>query len=129
MSFKMDFAGIEELQSDLERLASDDLTSIENDSLRAGAEIVKRNQEANWNRSGKDGEHIQDNINVGRTYEAADGRKISIAPKMSLRWRAKFVEYGTSYQAPQAPVEKSLTQSESQVSRAMMNVMERGISL
>ena len=125
----MDFAGFDELQSDLDKLASDELTNIENDSLKTGAEIVKRNQEANWNRSSAKGEHIQDNINAGRTYESAEGRKVSVGPKISLRWRAKFVEYGTSYQAPQAPVEKSLTQSESQVYRAMMNVMERGISL
>src|SRR5699024_886220 len=129
MRYKMDFAGFDELQSDLDKLASDELTNIENDSLKTGAEIVKRNQEANWNRSSAKGEHIQDNINAGRTYESAEGRKVSVGPKISLRWRAKFVEYGTSYQAPQAPVEKSLTQAESQVYRAVMNVMERGISL
>lgn len=129
MVFKMDFAGFDELQADLEKLASSELTSIENDALEAGAEIVQKNQIENWNRSDVDGEHIQDYVNVGRTYESAEGRKVSVGPKVSLRWRAKFVEYGTSYQAPQAPIERSLSQSESQVYRAMMNVMEREISL
>lgn len=129
MSFKMDFAGFDELATELHSLATDELTDIENDSLKAGAEIVKRNQEANWNRSSAKGEHIQDNIRIGRTYETAEGRKIVVAPKMSLRWRAKFVEYGTSYQAPQYPVQNSLTQSEVQVYRAMMNIMETRIAV
>lgn len=129
MGFKMDFAGFDELQNDLNRLASDELTSIENESLRSGAEIVQKRQIENWNRSGADGEHIKDNVNIGRSYEAEEGRKMSVGPKMDLRWRAKFVEYGTSYQAPQAPIDKSLSQSESQVYRAMFNVMERRIAL
>src|SRR5699024_9827148 len=129
MGFKMDFAGFDELATELHSFATDELTDIENESLRAGAEIVKRNQEANWNRSGVEGEHIQDNILIGRTYETAEGRKIVVAPKMSLRWRAKFVEYGTSYQAPQYPVQNSLTQSEVQVYREMMNVMEMRIAV
>lgn len=129
MSFKMDFAGFEELQTELHSLATDELTNIEDESLQAGAEIVKRNQEANWNRSQVDGEHIEDAIRIGRTYEVAEGRKVVVAPKVSLRWRAKFVEYGTSYQAPQYPVQNSLTQSEVQVYRAMFNVMERRIAV
>ncbi|GGN59320.1 HK97-gp10 family putative phage morphogenesis protein [Oceanobacillus indicireducens] len=128
MGFKMDFAGFEELATEFEGMATDELTKIEDESLKAGAEIVKRKQEQNWNRSGADGEHIADNIRIGRPTESAEGRRINIAPKMSLRWRAKFVEYGTSYQAPQSPVGNSLSQTESQVAQAMMNVMERVIS-
>lgn len=128
MGFKMDFAGFEELATEFEGMATGELTKLEDEALKAGAEIVKRQQERNWNRSGETGEHIVDNVRIGRPTDSAEGRRVNIAPKMSLRWRAKFVEYGTSYQAPQAPVEKSLTQTESQVARAMMNVMERVIT-
>lgn len=128
MGFKMDFAGFDELATELHGMATDELAKIEDESLRAGAEIVKRYQENNWNRSGADGEHIADNIRIGRTFETAQGSKVVIAPKMSLRWRAKFVEYGTSRQPPQYPVQNSLTQAEVEVTRAMMNVMERVIA-
>ena len=127
----MDFAGFDELATELHAMATDELVKIENESLRAGAEIVKKHQEQNWNRSiTKDNahEHIADNIRIGRTFEIAEGRKIVVAPKMDLRWRAKFVEYGTSYQAPQYPVQNSLTQAEVEVTRAMMNVMERVVA-
>lgn len=124
---KLDVTGIEEIAHEFELMASDEVTKLEGEAVREGAEIVKRNQQANWNRSSANGEHIQDNINIGRPYGVEEGTKISVAPKMSLRWRAKFVEYGTSYQAPQAPIEKSATQSDSAATRAMMNVLERVI--
>jgi HK97 gp10 family phage protein len=128
MGFKMDFAGFDELATELHGMATDELTKIEDESLQAGAEIVKSYQERNWNRSDTGGEHIADNIRIGRTFDGAEGRKVVVAPIMRLRWRAKFVEYGTSYQAPQYPVQNSLTQAEVQVTRAMMNVMERVVA-
>lgn len=129
MSMKMDFTGFEELSVAFERMASDELANAEKEALKAGADIVKKNQEAYWNRSGKDGEHIKDNIKIGRAYPMEEGMGINVAPLMRLRWRGKFVEYGTSYQPPQAPVEKSGQQSEAAATRAMMNVMERVIRL
>lgn len=124
---KLDVTGIEEIANEFESMASDEITKLEREAVREGAKIVQRNQKNNWNRSGSDGEHIQDNINIGRAYEVEEGTQISVAPKMSLRWRAKFVEYGTSYQAPQAPVERSAQQSDTAATRAMMNVLERVI--
>lgn len=126
-NFKMDFAGFDELAADFEQMASSKLDEIERNAVRAGAEVVKKNQEANWNRSGADGEHIQDNITIGRAFETEEGTGISTGPKMSLRWRAKFVEYGTSYQAPQAPVDRSRVQSEGAATSAMMKELERVI--
>lgn len=127
MSFKMDFVGFDELQADLEKMASDELKKVESDALKSSAEIVRRQQQANWNRSMKQGEHIQDNINIGRVYDVEEGSKITIAPKQLLRWRGKFVEWGTSYQAPQAPVQKSLDMTENQVAKIMMKELEKVI--
>lgn len=124
---KLDVAGIDELAAEFEQMASYKLDEIERDAVRAGAEIVKKNQEANWNRSEVEGEHIQDNITIGRAFDTEEGTGISTGPKMSLRWRAKFVEYGTSYQAPQAPIEKSRIQSENAATNAMMREFERVI--
>lgn len=124
---KIDVSGIEELVAEFDRMGSDEIKTLERDAVKSGAEIVKRNQEANWNRSDKDGEHIQDNINIGRAYDMEEGTGINTGPKMSLRWRGKFVEYGTSYQPPQAPVDKSRIQSEATASKAMMDVLGRVI--
>lgn len=124
---KMDFAGMEEFAAELDALASGELDQVEREALKSGAEIVRRQQQANWNRSTADGEHIEDAINVGRPYDTEEGTGINIGPKMSLRWRAKFVERGTSYQPPQAPIEKSLKQTESAVARAMMDAFEKVI--
>lgn len=126
---KLDATGIDELIAEFSQMASGDLTQIERDAVRAGAEVVKKQQESNWNRSGTDGEHIADNITIGRAFETDEGTGISTGPKMSLRWRAKFVEYGTSYQAPQAPIEKSGQQSEGAAMSAMMRVLERVVKL
>lgn len=128
-SFKFDATGIEELANEFEQMATSDLRATETEALKAGSEIVRQKQIANWNRSGADGEHIADNITIGRAYETKEGMGMSTGPKMSLRWRAKFVEYGTSYQPPQAPIDKSGQQSEGQVMNAMMNVFERLIRL
>lgn len=122
---KLDVTGIEELASEFERLASDEVAKYEREAVKAGAEIVKKQQEENWNRSGADGEHIKDNVTIGRAFETEEGTGISIGPKMSLRWRAIFVEYGTSRQPPQAPIRKSLEQSEQEATKAMMKVLER----
>lgn len=124
---KLDVSGIEELALQFESMASGELTSLESDAVRAGAEVVQKKQVENWNRSGTNGEHIKDSITIGRAFDTEEGMGISIGPKMSLRWRALFVEYGTSRQAPQAPIERSLQQSESQAAQAMMKVLERVI--
>ncbi len=121
---KLDITGIEELASQFERMATDEITNLEREAVQEGAKIVQRTQQGLWNRSGKDGEHIADNVTIGRAYDGAEGTGINVGPKMSLRWRAKFVEYGTSYQAPQAPVERSGSQSESAATSAMMKVLE-----
>lgn len=118
---KLDVTGMEELINQFDKMSSSEATKYERNAVRAGAEIVKKNQEANWNRSGADGEHIEDNIIIGRAFDTEEGTGINVAPKMGLRWRAKFVEYGTSRQAPQAPVERSGQQSEAQATRAMMD--------
>lgn len=126
----MDFAGFEDLVGAFERMTSDELANAEKTALESGAEIVKKNQESNWNRSDTpDAEHIEDNIRIGRAYPVEEGMKMSVAPIMRLRWRAKFVEYGTSYQPPQAPVERSAQQSESAATSAMMKAMESVIRL
>src|SRR5690625_1460094 len=104
MTLKFDATGVDELVAEFERMASDDLSGLEREAVREGAKVVQKNQQANWNRSGADGEHIQDNVTVGRAFDTKEGTGISVGPKMSLRWRAKFVEYGTSYQPPQAPI-------------------------
>lgn len=124
---KFDATGVDELVAEFDKMASSELTQLEREAVREGAEIVQKNQQENWNRSNKNDEHIQDNITIGRAYDTAEGSSISVGPKMSLRWRAKFVEYGTSRQPPQAPVERSAQQSESAATRAMMNVLERVI--
>lgn len=122
---KLDVTGFDELATEFERMATTEVERYESEAVKVGAEIVKKNQEANWNRSGADGEHIADNITIGRAFETEEGTGISTGPKMSLRWRAKFVEYGTSRQPPQAPVERSRVQSENQATQAMMDVLGR----
>lgn len=118
---KLDVTGMDELMNHFEGMASNEISKYEANAVKAGAEIVKKNQEANWNRSAADGEHIEDNIIIGRAFDTEEGTGINVAPKMNLRWRAIFVEYGTSHQAPQAPVERSGQQSEAQATRAMMD--------
>lgn len=120
-----DFVQMDELANDIQKMASDDLQEIEKESLLAGAEIVRKQQQSNWNRSHNQGDHIQDSINVGRVYDVETGSKVNIAPKMSLRWRAKFVEDGTSYQVAQSPIERSLTMTQAQVANTMFEIMSR----
>lgn len=122
---KLDVSGIGELISEFEQMAGDELTKLEREAVKAGAQVVKNHQIENWNRSGADGEHIKENITIGRAFDTEEGTGISTGPKMSLRWRAIFVEYGTSHQAPRAPVEKSRIQSENSATGAMMKVLER----
>lgn len=122
---KLDVSGFDELVAEFEQMASTEVEKYEREAVRKGAEIVKKNQKANWNRSGADGEHIADNITIGRAFDTEEGTGISTGPKMGLRWRAKFVEYGTSHQPPQAPVERSRIQSENAATQAMMDVLGR----
>lgn len=124
---KLDAYGFDELAAEFDKMASAELTKLEREAVRKGAEVVKNNQEGNWNRSGADGEHIADNITIGNARDTEEGTAASAGVKQSLQWRAKFVEYGTSYQPPQAPVEKSRTQSEGPATDAMMNVLGRVI--
>lgn len=126
---KFDAVGFEEFANELENLASNELAKLERDAVRAGAEIVQRNQQANWNRSDKSGEHIQDNITIGNAREVAEGTASSVGPKGDLIWRAKFVEYGTSYQPPQAPIEQSRIQSEQSATQAMIREFDKGMRL
>src|SRR5690625_4661739 len=126
MSINIDFAGFDELQADLERLAQDGLDEIEANALKAGAEVIKKHQEDNWNRSDVDQDHIADNTRVGRVYGVSDGSKIVVDPIGRLRWRGMFVEWGTSRGITSAmPVQKSLEQGRSQATQLMMREYER----
>lgn len=122
---KLDVSGIDELAAEFESLASDKVAKYEREAVREGAKVVQQNQIKNWNRSGADGEHIQESITIGSAFDTEEGTGVSVGPKMSLRWRAKFVEYGTSRQPPQAPVERSGQQSEGAATAAMMKVLGR----
>lgn len=124
---KLDVSGFDELVAEFEKMGTSEIEKLEKEAVKAGAETVRNAQQANWNRSSADGEHIQDAIRIGRPFETEEGTGINIGPKMDLRWRAKFVEYGTSHQAPQSPVERSLQQTEGNASKAMMDVLERVI--
>lgn len=125
----MDFVGFDELEESLNKMASDELKQAETNALKSSAQIVHKQQQANWNRSSASGEHIQDNVRIGRVYDVEEGSKITIAPIQRLRWRAMFVEWGTSYQAPQQPVQKSLDMTENNVARTMMKELEKVINL
>lgn len=119
----MDITGMDELMSYFDSVG-DDAQKVEKDAVKAGGEVIKRYQERNWNRSNKNQEHIQDNIEVGRVTQVAEGTQTRVRPKSSLLWRAKFVEYGTSKMAAQAPIEKSGQQGESEAYEAMMKEFE-----
>lgn len=124
---KLDVTGMDEIMAQFRRLASSETTKYERQAVRKGAEIVKKHQEDNWNRSDESDEHVQDNIIIGRAFDTEEGTGIAVAPKMKLRWRAMFVEYGTSHQPPQAPVERSKQQSESQAIKAMFDELGKVI--
>ncbi|WP_368652369.1 HK97-gp10 family putative phage morphogenesis protein [Ornithinibacillus sp. 4-3] len=122
---KLNVVGMEDLLSSFAKMEGPTLQRIEREAVQAGAKHVQRIQERNWNRSYKSGEHVKDAITIGRAFETEEGTAINVGPKMSLRWRAKFVEYGTSRQAPQAPVAKSGQQAELIATNAMIRVLER----
>lgn len=123
----MELTGFDEIIEEFEAMGRDDSKTIERDALRAGAEIVQRNQSSNWNRSGMNDEAIADNIVIGRAREVKEGMAINVSPVSRLKWRAKFVEYGTSKQPPQAPIERSHFQSETEATNAMMREFEKVI--
>lgn len=124
---KLDITGFEQLMNEFNQMATSEIAKYEKDAVKAGAEIVRQKQETLWNKSTDNEEHIKQNITIGRAFDMAEGTGIAVAPKMSLRWRAKFVEYGTSYQAPQAPVERSGQETEQQATQAMMRELEKVI--
>jgi HK97 gp10 family phage protein len=123
----MEMTGFEEIIDEFEKMGRDNTREIEREALRAGAEVVQRNQSANWNRSGANDESIKDNIVIGRAREVKEGTSINVSPVGRLKWRAKFVEYGTSRQPPQSPIERSHHQSESEATNAMMRIFEKVI--
>lgn len=122
---RLDASGFEELAVEFEKMASTELDRLEKDAVKDGAEHIREAQQKNWNRSSAGGEHIQDAISIGRPFDTEEGMGISVGPKIKLRWRGKFVEYGTSRQAPQSPVERSGQEAGDAAMNAMMKVLER----
>src|SRR5699024_4470345 len=110
---RMELTGIENLMREFNQMGNE-VQKVESDALQAGGNVIKRHQESNWNRSNKNQPHITDNIVVGRATEVEDGRQTIVAPRRDLRWRAYFIEYGTSSISPQAPIEKSGRQGEAE---------------
>ena len=122
---KLDVVGMEDLMNEFARMEGPELNKLEREAVKAGAKPIQQAQEKLWNKSANRGEHIKDEIRTGRPYETEEGTEINVGPKIGLRWRAKFVEYGTSKQPPQSPVEKSGQIAEAQATREMMKVLER----
>lgn len=119
----MELTGIDELMAEFEQMG-DKVKRVESKALREGGEVIKKYQEANWNRSTKSHDHITDNIVVGNAREVESGRQVNVAPRRDLIWRAYFIEYGTSHIAPQAPIERSGQQGQAEASERMMKVFE-----
>lgn len=125
---RMEITGFDDIMGSLDGMG-DKAQSVEVEALQAGGEVIKRHQISNWNRSTKKQEHIEDNIVIGRAKDVAEGTQVKVAPKGSLLFRAKFVEYGTSKMAAQSPIERSGIQGEAESQQKMMKVFESVIKL
>lgn len=102
---------------------------IENNALRAGGTILKNRMKSNVNRSNKNQIHIQDDIEVSRVKER-DGKKyVEVGPSPQTRWRAKFLEFGTSKMSAKPFIDKSAVESERAIIRTMESEIRRGLKL
>ncbi|MFC0188233.1 HK97-gp10 family putative phage morphogenesis protein [Fictibacillus aquaticus] len=92
---RLDFEGFDELEKFFDEVGKD-VEKTDKVALKAGGEIIAEAQRELVNRSGKDQDHIQDNIRVSGPTESSDGEKfVSIGPNKKVAWRAHFLEYGT----------------------------------
>ncbi|MBP1967978.1 HK97 gp10 family phage protein [Virgibacillus natechei] len=103
---KMEIEGFDELVQHFEKMGNG-AKRLEAEALKEGGEVIAEHQRKGVNRSAKNQPHIEDNIEVGRVTNTQEGSKVIIRPNKKVRWRAKFLEYGTSKMPPKPFIERS----------------------
>lgn len=124
----MEMTGFDDLIQYFEE-TGDNAQKVEAEALKAGGEIIADYQRKGVNRSTKDQPHIQDNIIVGRVYDGDEGSQLIVRPNGKVRWRAKFLEWGTSKMPPKPFIERSGDLGENEAYAAMLKKFEEVIDV
>jgi len=102
MSAGMEISGLSSLDAKIKAIALKK-ERAQNKALRDGAEILAESMRSHVNRSLKDHKHLQDDIQISNVKQDIQGNKyIEVGPGKNTKWRAGFLEYGTS-RAPAYP--------------------------
>ena len=96
--------------------------------LKQAGEVVAKaiSGEINRSRGGAGYKHLQDNIAVSNVRTNKFGeRSVQVGAIKELGYRLKFLEFGTSKMAAQAPMEKGVSTSTDEVARILADGQRR----
>lgn len=123
--------GMQELLDQLNKLG-DKASRVENQALKAGAEIVQKEAESLAPRSPETKEHLADNIKISGV-KTKDGVKfVEIGPTKgdnSKFFYGKFLEFGTSKMPAQPFMGPAFEKNKGTIMNAMKQVVKRGLGL
>lgn len=120
--------GIDEMLRRLHQIGSQ-ATKIENEALRAGAEVLKRTMEKNApGPSQKRRLHLIRNIQMSRVKYKKGEKVIEVGPGKDAFY-AHFLEFGTTKMAARPFVEPSVYEAAEAVVGRITAVLRRGLRL
>jgi HK97 gp10 family phage protein len=117
-------SGVEELQKQLQRLQRiEQNTSIAEEALKVGADILKREIEKRAPRGTHAGKHIADHVILGKIFS----NSIDVGFHKDFFY-AHFLEYGTINMAAQPFIEPAYNACRKEIIQAMMAVYQRELN-
>ena len=118
--------GLDELVRNLQRIG-EKTGMVENEALRAGAELVQAEAASQAPRSEMNKPHLADNIVISKVKTAEGGKYVEVGPTKgdnSPFFYGKFLEWGTSKMPARAFMFPALIQVRDRAIAAMAEVIK-----
>ncbi len=125
----IELSGFEEMTRKLEELGKK-AGRVENNALRAGAEVLQEamSENAPMDPKSRHNVHLQENIQMSKVKRKGGEKVIEVGPGEGSFY-AMFLELGTSKMAPDPFIDRSISQSKAKVIKAMANELKDGLGL
>lgn len=124
--------GMDQLLAKLQELGGRMASRIENQALKAGAEVIQKAASERAPRSSANKKHLADNIAISRVKTKEGVKYVEVGPTKgdnSEFFYGKFLEWGTSKMAARPFLGPAAAEKKAEVVETMKQVIKGGLVL